>query len=161
MGTYLYLVFLIFTISFGFIIFFGAPYLPTRRSQSKTALDLLDLKEGQVFYELGCGDGRVLLLAQGRGLRAVGYELNPILFCIAKLMTYKHKDIEVRFGNFWNADLSKADGVYVFLLDRFMTRLDKKLTAEVKKGAYLASYNFAIPGKDAKKKLNGIYLYRY
>src|SRR3989344_8091828 len=66
-------------LAYAFVLPFGAPFLPTFKKQSSEALDLLDLKPGQVFVDLGCGDGRLLELAAARGLRAVGYELNPFL----------------------------------------------------------------------------------
>jgi hypothetical protein len=74
---------------FGFVVFFGAPYLPTLKPQIETALDLLDLKPGQTLIEVGSGDGRVLLAAAHRGLHAVGYELNPILVLFSLWHTRK------------------------------------------------------------------------
>ena len=147
---------------FSFVLFFGAPYLPTMKKQSSIALDLLDLKKGDVFYELGCGDGRVLLLAEERGAKAVGYELNPIIYLFAKARTYKkRKNISVRFGNFWSADLSDADKVYVFLLNKYMDRLNSKLKTELKPGSLLASFAFEIPNKKHIQEKEAIFLYRY
>ena len=51
---------------FGFVVFFGAPYLPTFNKVQNTALDLLDLKPGQTLIELGSGDGRVMREAAKR-----------------------------------------------------------------------------------------------
>lgn len=157
----IYLIFIFIILCFGFVLLFGAPYLPTHKKQSKIALEMLDLKSGETLYELGCGDGTVLLLAESRGIKAVGYELNPILYLIAKIRCWNKKDISVRLGNFWDVDLSPADAVYVFLLNRFMTKLDKKLSAELKSGTKLASYTFKIPGKNIVKAKSGVYLYKY
>src|SRR3989344_7553923 len=137
---------------FGFVLIFGAPYLPTHKQQVDLSLSLLKLKKGQLMYELGCGDGRLLNAAAKQGYKAVGYEMNPIMYVWALLNTQHHRNlVEVKFGNFWKADLSNADGVYVFLLDRFMERLDKKLSSELKSGVMLASYTFKIPGKKPEK----------
>lgn len=147
---------------FGFVLLFGAPYLPTKRKQTQTALDLLNLKPGQTLYELGCGDGRVLKQAAQRGFNVVGYELNPLLVIFAKFYTWKYrKQVRIVWGNFWKADLSQADGVFVFLLDRFMVKLDHKLNSEVKKNTKLVSFAFKIPGKKATKVKHGIFLYQY
>ena len=146
---------------FGFVILFGAPYLPTRRAQAEAALDLLALKPGQTFYDLGCCDGRLLRAAAKRGLKAVGYEFNPILAGIAWLCTRRYRDlVVVHCGNFWHADLSKADGVFIFLLDRYMLRLDQKLT-RLGKPVKLASYAFRIPGKKPVHQREAVFLYEY
>lgn len=149
-------------VCFGLVLLYGAPYLPTHRPQAELALDMLDLKPGETLYELGCGDGKLLLLAASRGYRAVGYELNPIIFAICWLRTRKYrKSIKVYCKNFWRADLRNADAVFVFLLTRFMSRLDKKLTAELRPGTMLASYTFKIPGKKAIKSKQAVHLYKY
>lgn len=161
MITFLFLVFFVLVICFGVVIFIGAPYLPTRSREVDTALKLLNLKKGQTFYELGSGDGKVLLVASSHGLKCVGYELNPVLFLISKIRTYKHADIEVKLANFWKADISDADGVFVFLMDRYMSKLDRKLKNESKTGLKLASYNFKIRGKEPVDENDGVFLYQY
>ena len=158
----IYLFFLVIIFCFSFVLLFGAPYVPTMKKQSEVALELLDLRKGQVLYELGCGDGRVLLKAKEMGLKSIGYELNPILYLIAKIRTFKARnEIEVRYGNFWTADLGNADGVYVFLFNKFMKKLDKKLSKELKKGAKLASYAFKIPDKKIIAENQAVFLYKY
>ncbi|MGI9027645.1 MAG: class I SAM-dependent methyltransferase [Candidatus Saccharimonadales bacterium] len=158
----MFIVFAVIVSLFAFVILFGAPYLPTRRAQTQAALDLLNLKPGQTLFELGCGDGRVLKQAAQRGLLVVGYELNPILVLTAWLYTWKYrKQVRIIWGNFWKADLSRADGVFVFLLDRFMVKLDEKLKAEVHGSTKLVSFAFKIPHKKAKRSKAGIYLYEY
>lgn len=154
--------FLVFVGLFAFVLLFGAPYLPTQRAQAQAALDLLDLKPGQTLYELGCGDGRVLKQAAARGIHGVGYELNPLVALIARIHTWKYrKTVRIVWGNFWQADLSKADAVFVFLLDRFMSKLDKKVSKEVKKPIKVASFAFKIPNKKIVRAKDGIYLYQY
>lgn len=155
-------VFIILVALFGFVVAFGAPYLPTRHKEATTALKLLDLKKGQTLFDLGCGDGRVLKLAASRGIKGVGYELNPLLVLIARLNTYKYRgQVKIIWGNFWKADLSSADGVFVFLLERFMRKLDKKMQKAVRKPVKLVSFAFAIPDKKIEKSKDGLYLYKY
>jgi cyclopropane fatty-acyl-phospholipid synthase-like methyltransferase len=146
----------------GLILLRGAPYLPSLRPHTKTALDLLNLKPGQVVYDLGCGDGRFLKAAARRGIKVVGYELNPFIFAYAWLSTRRYRKlVSVRFGDFWQADISQADAVYVFLFDRFMAKLDAKLKAEAKTGLKLASHTFKIPRKKPTAQDYGVYLYKY
>lgn len=146
---------------FSFVLFYGAPYLPTQKKQVEAGLDLLGLKKGQTFYELGSGDGRVLRRAAERGYNCVGYEINPILYFFSIIITWKHRaNVRIVFGDFWKADLSPADGIFVFLLDKYMDKLDKKILS-IKKPIKLASYAFMIPGKKPAKTSHGIFLYRY
>ena len=153
-------IFLIF--AYGFVLFFGAPYFPSLKPHIKAALDLLNLKEGELVYDLGCGDGRFLKAAASKGITAVGYELNPFLFLYCWVTTRRYRRlIKVRLGNLWQADISKADAVFVFLLEKYMPRLDEKLKSEGRKGLKLASHTFKIPGRKIAAKKYGVFLYRY
>jgi exodeoxyribonuclease VII small subunit len=69
--------------------------------------------------------------------------------------------VKIHFGNFWKADISQADAVYVFLFDRYMKQLDAKLKKEAKPGLKLASHTFKIPGKKIIRQDYGVYLYKY
>jgi SAM-dependent methyltransferase len=147
---------------FAGVLLVGAPYLPTLTPQVKAALQLADLKPGQTLLELGCGDGKVLLAAARQGNKAIGYELNPIIAAIAWLRTRKYRHlVKVKCVNFWRADWPPADAIFVFLLPRFMSKLDAKVarydSAEIK----LVSFAFKIPGKNIDKELDGVYLYKY
>jgi SAM-dependent methyltransferase len=156
----IWLVLIMVVLFFGFVLLRGAPYLPSLNRHIEAALDLLNLAPGQTVYDLGCGDGRFLKAAARRGLKAVGYELNPIMFAYSWLTTRRRKNIRVYFGDFWNAELTDADAVYVFLLDKFMPKLDDKLKSSGKH-LKLASHTFIIPGKSSAAHKNGVYLYEY
>ncbi|MCA9332791.1 hypothetical protein KDA00_02860, partial [Candidatus Saccharibacteria bacterium] len=115
-------------VCFVFVIAFGAPFLPTLKPQVENALDLIDLEPGQTLIELGSGDGRVLLEAAKRGINAVGYEINPLLVMYSIWITRKYrKEITIKLANFWNVKLPKCDGIFVFLLNPYMEKLDKKI----------------------------------
>ena len=147
---------------FGFVVLFGAPYVPTFSRQANAALDLLNLKEGSILVELGSGDGAVLLAAARRGIRGIGYELNPLLVVISRLRCWRYRHIvQIHCRNFWHSQLPSCDGVYVFLLDRFMTRLDEKITREAKLPVKLVSYAFQVPGRKPVHKKSGMFLYTY
>ena len=148
---------------FGFVIFFGAPYLPTLRAQKEAALDLLQLESGQTLIELGSGDGTMLIAAAERGLKAVGYELNPILVIVSYIRTFKYrKYVRVIWGNYWVHTWPRTDGIYVFLLDRFMEKLDKKIVQNYpEQKIKLASHAFKIPDREFVTEKKGVYLYEY
>lgn len=159
----LWLAVLLFVVSFGFVLLAGAPYLPTLRPQIKTALDLAGLQQGQTLLELGSGDGRVLFAAAEQGISAIGYELNPLLVGYSKIRARKYKGlVEVHWGNFWQRKWPEADAIFVFLLDKYMNKLDKKIIQEYPNGEIkLISFAFAIKGKTPSKQQDGLLLYEY
>lgn len=150
-------------IAYALTIPFGAVYIPTIKSQRQKALNLLALRPGQTFVDLGSGDGTMLILAAKRGLKAVGYELNPFLAIISWLRTRRYgRRVKIRLGNFWKADLSGVDGVFVFLITHHMKRLDKFLSRQARGGSLMVvSNSFEIPGRQYVKKSGPMFLYKY
>jgi len=147
---------------FGGVVAVGAPYLPTLAPRTKDALELLKLKPGQTMLELGCGDGRVLLAAAKKGIHGVGYELNPVLVVVAKLMTWRYRAIvRIKWANYWQVKLPQADGIYVFLLDRYMSKLDTKITQEQQGSLRLVSFAFKVPDKKPAAEKSGLFAYDY
>jgi hypothetical protein len=152
---------IVIILSFGLVVFFGAPYLPTLDKQKTAAMELLSLKPGQTMIEAGSGDGRVLKAAAERGLYAVGYELNPILVIVSWFVTLKHRDkVRIVWGNYWSKDWHKADGVYAFLYAEYMKKLDEKML-KIGKRTKLVSIIYRIPGKKPVKEKDGVFLYQY
>jgi SAM-dependent methyltransferase len=156
------IILLLLVLPFSLVLLYGAPYLPTRRREADLALDMLHLKKGEVFVDLGCGDGAVLLVAAKRGMVCYGYELNPLVWAIAMIRTRKFRStVKVYCRNFWREPLPSATkGVFVFLLDKYMERLDEKLTQEMPNGVLL-SYAFQIPGKKPVRTQGACFLYKY
>lgn len=148
-------------VAFVFVVAFGAPYLPTLSPQVGTALDMVDLKPGETLLELGSGDGRILIAAAERGLCAIGYELNPLLALYSWLRTRKYGGrVKVVWGNFWRKPLPPAEGIFVFLLNRYMTKLETKIKNEAP-ATKLVSFAFQIPGRQPTQARNGIFLYTF
>lgn len=157
----MYLAALGLVLSFGFVVLFGAPYLPTKKQQVLAALDLLNLKPGQRLLELGAGDGKVTMEALRRGINVTAIELNPILCIVIWLRSWRFRHhITIKCGNFWHNSWGDYDAIYTFLLEKYMSRLDKKIIQENKK-VMLATFAFQIPGKAPIDEKNGVYLYRY
>ncbi len=148
---------------FGFVLLYGAPYLPTLQPQVTLALDMLELNEGDTLLELGCGDGRVLLAAASRGYHCVGYELNPILAAIAWLRTRRYGSrVRVVCGDYWRASWPEASGIFAFILPRYMAKLDTKITQYASKPVRLVSFAFPVPDKrPVAQDDKGVYVYDY
>ncbi len=147
---------------FGMVVFFGAPYLPTLNKHTADALDLLDLKPGELLLELGSGDGRLLREAAKRGIRGIGYELNPLLVIYSWVVLFKYRKlVRVKWANFWQVRLPEAQGIYVFLLQKYMEKLHKKIINETSTPVKLVTFAFVIPNKKPVLHRNGMRLYLY
>lgn len=147
---------------FSFVVLFGAPFLPTLNKRVDDAFELLDLKPGDTLLELGSGDGRVLKRAAKKGIRGIGYELNPLLVWYSQISCWRYRKlVTFKCRNYWQVTLPPADAVFVFLLDKYMPKLDKKITADIKPPFKLVSHAFKIPGKKISKQKNGLFLYEY
>lgn len=148
--------------TFALIVFIGPPYLPTLRRQTEVALDLLDLKPGETMLELGSGDGRVMLAAAKRGWNVVGIELNPFLVLISLLVTWRYRDrVRIVWGGYFSKEWPEVQGIFAFMLPRYMPKLDKHITKHYKRPVRLASFAFKVPGREAAAAREGIFLYEY
>jgi hypothetical protein len=122
---------------------YGVPWVPTREKRIRKALQLAKLQPGETLYDLGAGDGRVLLMAVKEfGAQAVGIEIGPVQCVLGWLRIFisgsRHK-AQMRCGNFYRADVAEADVVFVYLTSAQTSRLQKKLTQELQPGARVVS----------------------
>ncbi len=144
--------------------YFGAPYSKSDEGIISQALKKAKLKTGEVLYDLGSGNGEVLLVAEKLGVKALGYEISPFYFLWAKCRTYRHKNIEVRFQNIERLNLSKVDVIYCYLMPSILKKLATKFQKELKKTARLISIDFQIKNMYLTDKLkvqnHTIYIYR-
>lgn len=157
----LILLFLALVLTFAYLsiflsVFSLAPWVPSRSRDLKRAIGLSNLKTGEVFADLGCGDGRAVFAANELfRAKARGIELAwPLyLFCQAKkYLFYNQKDIAFKYANLFREDLSGIDVVFVYGLPRSLKkRLKNKLETELKPGARVISYGFAIKGLEPTK----------
>lgn len=142
----------------------GAPYVPTHKAAVEMALNNLPLKKGDVVVDLGSGDGIFLIGAAKRGLKAIGYEINPFLWLISWLRGLRFKKlVKVKLANFWTSKLPEnTAAVFVFGAGPYMKRLAKKLRAEAigKKQLYVVSYGFKLPELKPQGHSFGLYYYK-
>ena len=145
---------LIYVISFVVGTKTGSPFIPSRNPVIKEALKLAGVKKNQLIYDLGCGDGRVLIEAARQGFRAEGWEIDPLIFLLAWWRVRRSglsRKIKLHWGSFWSADFAKADIVYVYQLPRYMDKLKEKLTSQMRPGSKIISNSFLLPKLKPKK----------
>ena len=136
--------------------------MPTLTPQVTAALRLANLQPGQTLLELGCGDGKVVLAAARQGITVVGYELNPLLAAVAWLRTLRYRRlVTIRCRNFWQVRWPHADCIFVFLLPKYMAKLDKKIAQAQQPGIEVVSFAFKIPNKPIARQEDGVFLYTY
>jgi len=127
-----------------------APYVPSPQPVVERMLEAAHLKPGETVYDLGCGDGRILITAAERfQAKGVGIELSAELVQQARDTVRKRglqNWITVVQGNLLEADVSAADVVTLYLLTSLNTRLQPKFEQTLKPGARVVSHDFAIRG---------------
>jgi SAM-dependent methyltransferase len=135
----------------------GAAYSPTPRTIAAEALYLAGLKNDEVFYDLGCGTGEVLIAASKLCDHVKGVEIEPIRWFIAKLRARKAKVI---LGNLFNQDISDADVVFLFQYEGTINdRIAMKIKAETRSGTRVISYLHPIENLKLVKGQNEILMY--
>ena len=130
------------------------PYAACPPAQIERIFDHLNLPPGTRFYDLGCGDGRVVFAAAARGARATGFELQPLTYLRAKLtQLLRYQNADIRWGDFRHANLRDADCVFCFLVGAVMPQVGAWLHRQLKPGTTVVSYGFAIPNWQASSVL--------
>ena len=127
----------------------GAHWVPTPFRTVRRMLQLANVQPGEVVYDLGSGDGRVLIVAAREfGARAVGVEIDPLKYLWTRLMIallHLGDRVSVRRANFFEVDLAEADVVTLYLLPKTHAKLLPKLERELRPGARVVAHEFELP----------------
>ncbi|MBI4434708.1 hypothetical protein HY635_02735 [Candidatus Uhrbacteria bacterium] len=126
----------------------GAPWVPTWRRDVERFLKLAQLQPGERFYDLGCGDGRLVRAAADAGAIATGFECSLLPYFLAKPRVGRRGS--VRYNDFWGVNLSDADVVYCFLMPKVYPKLKEKLERECKPGTRVILYVWHMAGWTAE-----------
>jgi len=125
-----------------------APWVPTKDELLPYIMGLAKVGSGDVVYDLGCGDGRVVIEAALRGAKAVCVEINKELIARAEERARKLGVIDrIEFINddFFNVSLSDATVIYMYLLTSVNKMLKPKLSRETRLGTRIVTLDFEIP----------------
>lgn len=133
----------------------AVPWARVPQANLEQILAEINLAPGSLLYDLGCGDGRFLFIAEEKGFKAVGYELSlyPYLKTLASKFI-KNSRIQIRRQDFFKQDLGAADAVFIFLTGSVMAKIGLKLKQDLKEETKVISYGFLIPGWSVKKILD-------
>ena len=152
-----------------------APFVPSPEAVVEKMLRLADVKPGDTVYDLGCGDGRIIIMAaQKFGAHAVGVELDTELYkqTAERIKSLKLQDrVKVIHGDLLQVDLKPATVVTLYLLTSANEKLKPNLERDLRKGARVVSHDFEVPGwkpdktepvgeDDSEFRQHTLYLYR-
>jgi len=136
----------------------AGPYVPTPWVIVDEMLKLADIRGEDVVYDLGSGDGRLVITAAKRfGARGVGVELQTELVETARIGAKQEGVADrVKFvqGDLFQADIRSASVVMLYLLPHFVTRLVPKLRAELRPGTRIVSHDYPLSPWPPDKELS-------
>jgi len=152
-----------------------APFVATPPSVVEKMLEMARVDKDDVVYDLGCGDGRIVVMAARKyGARGVGIDLDPERIKESRINAKAagvDKLVEFRIEDVTKSDISAATVVTLYLLTESNELLRPSLEKHLKPGVYVVSHNYTIPGWEIKLvdeaeikgedgALHDIYLYR-
>ena len=97
-------------------------------------IDFADIKKDDILYDLGSGDGRILVEAAKKNISVIGIEHNLLLNWIAKRKTRKLRNVKIIQGNIFRQDISKATIIVAYLSRKVTRKLQEKIKRETKDG---------------------------
>jgi cyclopropane fatty-acyl-phospholipid synthase-like methyltransferase len=148
-----------------------APYVNSPTKVVDRMLELAAIKPGETVYDLGCGDGRILIAAVEKfKAKAIGVEISPKIVAEARSRIKKAgvgDRAQVIQGDLLQTDLTGADVVTIYLATSFNEELRPRLEKFLKPGARVVSHDYAVPGWKATQVVEAegrqkhlIYLYQ-
>ncbi len=127
-----------------------AIYVPTPQEIVEQMLRLAEVTSKDILYDLGCGDGRIVVTAAKRyGIRAVGVDINPVRIAEARANARKHgveNRVQFILGDAKKADFSEATVVTMYLGADGNLRLTDQLRSQLRPGSRIVSRDFQIYG---------------
>jgi hypothetical protein len=143
----------------------GAPWVPTPKKRIKSMLEFARVNSEDILYDLGSGDGRIIIMAAKEfGAKSIGIEVDPLRLWWSKLSIRRHRlkqKTKVIRANFFKVSLEDATVVTLYQGHEINKKIRDKLASELKTGTRVVSYRFILDGwTPVKTKENeSIYLY--
>jgi ubiquinone/menaquinone biosynthesis C-methylase UbiE len=132
-------------------------YYPTPDETVTEMLRLADIKQGDVLYDLGSGDGRIpVMAAQQYGIRAVGIEIDPKMVTVAEERARQanvHGLVSFRNADMFRSNISEATVVTLYLSNKLNLLLRPKLLSELRAGSRILSHDFHMGQWEAERQI--------
>ena len=132
------------------------PYVPTTEAAVQAMLKLAEVKKSDIVYDLGCGDGRIVIAAaKDFGARGVGIDINPARIAEAKENARKvgvERLVRFEENDLFLADIHEATVVTLFLLPQINLKLRPKLLQDLKPGTRIVSNTFDMDDWKAERE---------
>jgi SAM-dependent methyltransferase len=132
-------------------------YVPTPDEVVAKMLELAKVSKEDVVYDLGCGDGRIVVAAaEKHGCKAVGYDIDPKRIAEAKANVKEHKVEKlatIEQKDIFELDLSKANVITLYLLPSLNVKLIPQLE-KLKPGSRIVSHDFDMQGVEPDRKID-------
>jgi cyclopropane fatty-acyl-phospholipid synthase-like methyltransferase len=133
-----------------------APFVGSPARVVDRMLELANVKPGEMVFDLGSGDGRIVIAAvKNYKAKAVGVEISPKLAAMANERIHKEgidSEAKVIEGDLLKADLTGADVVTIYLTTPLNAELRPRLEKFLKPGARVVSHDYAVPGWKPTKR---------
>jgi tRNA G37 N-methylase Trm5 len=131
-------------------------FVPTPTDVVDKMFELADIRPGEIVYDLGCGDGRIPVMAAKKyGVRTWGFDINPVRVR-ESLENVKKNRVEnlvtIKLQDIFELDLSKADVITLYLLPRLNVKLIPQLD-KLKPGCRIVSHDFDMQGVRPKREV--------
>jgi cyclopropane fatty-acyl-phospholipid synthase-like methyltransferase len=132
------------------------PYVPSSPGVTKAMVDLAEVKEGDLVYDLGSGDGRIVIEAAQRGARGIGIEIDPKLVRLAQENAARAgvgEHTEFRQQNLFEVNYRDASVITMYLFPKVNLALRPKLLRELKPGTRVVSHSFDMGDWEPDKRI--------
>jgi ribosomal protein L11 methylase PrmA len=124
----------------------GAQWVPTKLNTVHKMLTIAGVGPGDVVYDPGCGDGRLIITAaQHYGARAVGIEIDPLRYVLCQILITVlglRRQVKIIFGDFFKQDYQDADVIACYLLPGTIDNLTGKFKDELRPGSRIVTNTF-------------------
>lgn len=153
---------LVFYVCMIFGFWGGAPFVPSSHKVVRDMIALARIQEDENVYDLGSGDGRILIAAARAGGLARGWEIHPMLVWLTRLKAWwcgVGERVRVEPKSYWPVNLKNANVIMVYLITSRMQELKEKLMREVRPGTRIVSHDFKVPGWEPYAVQGNVRLY--
>lgn len=146
-------------------VFFGSVWYPTSKRSIQRILEFAETQPGQKIYDLGSGDGRVLITAARHfGLDGVGLEIDPFKVWLSRrfvLWAGLQDRIQILRGNIYDFDYREADIIFIYLTHQAIDRLFPTIVSQLKPTVKIVSHRFCLRGMKPSKVNNDRTIFIY